>query len=117
MRKIIHTHSALGVPWTKDLRQHMEIVEGQREQRFGVEEETDAGEKNENTTTNVGSTEKDTAESVLHGVEEENINPGPLEPRDEKQDGEGDSEEQQLRHAPGGTWLQQAFFFALAKSG
>ncbi|KAJ1081643.1 hypothetical protein NDU88_001821 [Pleurodeles waltl] len=74
----------------------MKIVQGQRTRRVGVEEETDAGEREKNVTTSVPPTS-----------EEENSDPRPLETRYEKQDGEGDNEEQQVRHVPGGAWLQQ----------
>ncbi|KAJ1170511.1 hypothetical protein NDU88_002386 [Pleurodeles waltl] len=65
----------------------MKIVAGQRTRRVVVEdEETDVGEKNESTTTDVGSTEEDEAEGVLPRGEEENISPRPLDSQDEIQD-------------------------------
>ncbi|KAJ1120646.1 hypothetical protein NDU88_008808 [Pleurodeles waltl] len=89
MRRIVRAWSAPGGPMDEgltpagntDIRvsKGMKIVVGPHMRRFGVEEETDVGEKSEETTTNVRSTEEDTAESVLPGGEEENTNPRPID--------------------------------------
>ncbi|KAJ1218450.1 hypothetical protein NDU88_006030 [Pleurodeles waltl] len=81
-------------------------VVGQRAWRIVEEEEKDTGEEEESVTKDIGNMEKkeDAGKSVLATGEEE-TNTRPWDTGDDIR--EGDSERQQLRHVPGGAWLQQ----------
>ncbi|KAJ1101445.1 hypothetical protein NDU88_006513 [Pleurodeles waltl] len=72
------------------------------------EEEKDAGEEEESATKDDGNTEEreDAGKSVLAVGEEEPMDKRPLCSRGDITEGEGDPEKQQLRHVPGGAWLQ-----------